>query len=106
MLFVFVVLSHYRRRVVYFNVTEYPMALWTGQQSVQAFPEETAPCYLLRDRDNIYGDAFQDRVGGMDIEEIPTAPQSPWPSPYVERLIGSIRRDCLDHVGVLEEQHL
>ncbi len=105
-LFIFVVLSHYRRRVVYFNVTEHPTALWTGQQFVQAFPEETAPRYLLRDRDKIYGDASQNRVSGMDIEEILTAPQSPWQSPYVERLIGSIRRDCQDHVIVLEEQHL
>jgi len=105
-LFVFVVLSHYRRRVVHFNVTEHPSALWTGQQIVEAFPEETAPRYLLRDRDKIYGEAFQDRASGMDIEEILTAPQSPWQSPYVERLIGSIRRDCLDHMVVLEEQHL
>ena len=105
-LFVLVAISHYRRRVVYFNVTGHPTAVWTGQQFVQAFPEETAPRYLLRDRDKIYGNAFQDRVSGMDIEEILTAPQSPWQSPYVERLIGSIRRDCLDHVIVLGEQHL
>jgi putative transposase len=105
-LFVFVVLSHYRRRVVYFNVTEHPTASWTGQQIVQAFPEDTAPRYVLRDHDKIYGDAFQDRVSGMDIEEILTAPQSPWQSPFVERLIGSIRRDCVDHVIVLGERQL
>ncbi len=105
-LFVFVVLSHYRRRVVYFNVTEHPTALWTGQQIVEAFPEDTAPRYLLRDQDEIYGDSFRDRVSGMEIEEILTAPQSPWQSPFVERLIGSIRRDCLDHVIVLGERHL
>jgi len=105
-LFVFVVLSHSRRRVVYFNVTEHPTALWTGQQIVQAFPEETAPRYLLRDQDKIYGDSFEERVSGMEIEEILTAHRSPWQSPFVERLIGSIRRDCLDHLIVLGEQHL
>jgi putative transposase len=105
-LFVFVVLSHSRRRVVYSNVTEHPTAWWTGQQMVQAFAEETAPRYLLRDQDKIYGNAFQDRISGMDIEQILTARQSPWQSPFVERLIGSIRRDCLDHVIVLGEQHL
>jgi hypothetical protein len=105
-LFVFVVLSHSGRRVVYFNVTEHPTALWTGQQMVQAFPEETAPRYLLRDQDKIYGNSFKERVSGMEIEEILTARQSPWQSPFVERLIGSIRRDCLDHVIVLGERHL
>jgi putative transposase len=105
-LFVWVVLSHHRRQVVYFNVTEHPTAFWTGQQIIEAFPEATAPRYLLRDRDKIYGGAFHDRVSGLDIEEILTAPQSPWQSPYVERLIGSIRRDCLDHVIVFGERHL
>jgi hypothetical protein len=105
-LFVFVVLSHYRRRVVYFNVTEHPTARWTGQQIVAAFPEDTAPRYLLRDQDKIYGEEFCDRVRGMEIEEILTTAQSPWQSPFVERLIGSIRRDCLDHVIVLGERHL
>jgi len=97
-LFVFVVLSHSRRRVVYFNVTDHPTALWTGQQIVQAFPEETAPRYLLRDQDKIFAHVFQDHVSGMGIEEMLTALQSPWQSPFVERLIGSIRRDCLDHL--------
>ena len=105
-LFVLVVLSHARRRVVYFNVTAHPTAFWTGQQIVQAFPEEKAPRYLLRDRDQIYGDAFQQRVSGMGIEQVLTGPRSPWQSPFVERLIGSIRRDCLDHVLVLGEGHL
>jgi putative transposase len=95
-LFVLVMLSHHRRQVVYFNVTEHPSAFWTGQQLVEACPEATAPRYLLRDQDKIYGNAFHDRVSGMDIEEILTAPQSPWQSPYIERLIGSIRRDCLE----------
>ena len=76
------------------------------EQIVQTFPEETAPRYLLRDQDKIYGDSFKERVSGMEIEEILTARQSPWRSPFVERLIGSIRRDCVDPVIVLGERHL
>ena len=105
-LYVLVVLAHDRRRVVHFNVTEHPTAAWTAQQIVEAFPEETAPRFLLRDRDQIYGEEFRRRVAGMRIEEVMTAPHSPWQSPYVERLIGSIRRECLDHVIVLGENHL
>jgi len=105
-LFVLVVLAHHRRRVVHFNVTEHPTAVWTAQQFIEAFPEETAPRFLLRDRDQIYGEEFRRRVAGMKIEEVMTAPHSPWQSPYVERLIGSIRRECLNHVIVLNEKHL
>jgi putative transposase len=105
-LFVFVVLAHHRRRVVHFNVTEHPTAAWTAQQIIEAFPEDTAPRFLLRDRDQIYGEEFRRRVSGMKIEEVMTAPQSPWQNPFVERLIGSIRRECLDHVIVLGESHL
>ncbi|HKX33183.1 MAG TPA: integrase core domain-containing protein [Blastocatellia bacterium] len=105
-LFVLVVLAHHRRRVVHFNVTEHPTAAWTAQQIVEAFPEDTAPRFLLRDRDRIYGEEFRRRVTGMKIEEVMTAPRSPWQSPYVERLIGSIRRECLDHVIILGERHL
>ena len=105
-LYVLVVLAHDRRRVVHFNVTEHPTAAWTAQQIIEAFPEETAPRFLLRDRDQIYGEEFRRRVAGMRIEEVMTAPHSPWQSPYVERLIGSIRRECLDHVIVLGENHL
>ena len=105
-LYVLVVLAHDRRRVVHFNVTEHPTAVWTAQQIIEAFPEETAPRFLLRDRDRIYGEEFRRRVVGMRIEEVMTAPHSPWQSPYVERLIGSIRRECLDHVIVLGENHL
>src|SRR5262249_43983056 len=89
------------RRVAHFNVTEHPTAAWTAQQIVEVFPEETAPRFLLRDRDQIYGEEFRQRVAGMKIEEIITAPHSPWQTPYVERLIGSIRRECLDHVIVV-----
>src|SRR5918912_393358 len=105
-LFVLVILAHERRRVVHFNITEHPTAEWTAQQVVEAFPWDEAPRYLLRDRDRIYGTAFQQRVRHMGIKEVLTAPQSPWQNPYVERLIGSIRRECLDHVLVLHERHL
>ena len=105
-LFVFVVLAHERRRVVHFNVTDAPTAQWTAQQLVEAFPWETAPRYLLRDRDAVYGVAFSSRVQAMGIHEVKTAPRSPWQNPYVERLIGTLRRECLDHVVVLNETHL
>ncbi len=105
-LFVLVILAHDRRRVVHFNVTEHPTEQWTAQQIVEAFPWDEAPRYLLRDRDSIYGVSFQRRVSGLGIEEVRTAPRSPWQNPFVERFIGSIRRDCLDHVIVLNERHL
>src|SRR5213078_996762 len=105
-LFVLVVLAHHRRRVVHFNVTEHPTAAWTAQQIVDPFPDDSAPSYLLRDRDQIYGEQFRHRVKGMRIEEVLTAPHSPWQNPFAERLIGSIRRECLDHVLVLGESHL
>jgi transposase InsO family protein len=105
-LFVLVVLAHHRRRIVHFNVTEHPTAQWTAQQIVDAFPNDTEPSYLLRDRDQVYGHAFRHRVKGMGIGEILTAPSSPWQNPFAERLIGSIRRECLDHVLVLSERHL
>jgi Integrase core domain len=101
-----VVLAHHRRRVLHFNVTEHPTAAWTAQQIVNTFPEDSAPSYLLRDRDTVYGQSFRQRVKGMRIREVLTAPHSPWQSPFVERLIGSARRECLDHVLVLNERHL
>jgi putative transposase len=105
-LFVLLILARERRRVVYFNITEHPTAPWTAQQVVEAFPWDEAPRYLLRDRDRIYGASFRQRVRHMGIEEVVIAPRSPWQNPYVERLIGSIRRECLDHVMVLHERHL
>jgi len=105
-LFVLVVLAHHRRRVVHFNVTEHPTALWTAQQIVDAFPEDTTPAYLLRDRDQVYGEPFRHRVKGMRITEVLTASRSPWQNPFAERLIGSVRRECLDHMVVLGERHL
>ena len=105
-LFVLLILAHERRRLVHFNVTEHPTAAWTAQQVIDAFPWDEAPRYLLRDRDRVYGASFRQRVQHMGIEEVLIAPRSPWQNPYVERLIGSIRRECLDHVIVLHEHHL
>jgi putative transposase len=105
-LYVLVVLLHERRQVAHFNVTAHPTALWTAQQIIEAFPEETAPRFLLRDRDSIYGEHFRLRIAGMGIEEVVTAAQSPWQNPYAERLIGSIRRECLDHLIVFNEEQL
>ncbi len=105
-LFVFILLDHDRRRILPFNVTSSPSAAWTAQQVVNAFPEDTAPRFLLRDRDGVYGGGFLTRVENMGIEQVVTAPKSPWQNPYVERVIGSIRRECLDYCIVLGERHL
>src|SRR3989454_7919074 len=106
-LYVFVVLLHHRRRVVHFNVTETPTAAWTAQQIVEAFPrDDSAPRYLLRDRDGTYGEEFRQRVNGIGIAEVLTTPRSPWQNAFAERVIGTIRRELLDHVIVLNEQHL
>src|SRR6266849_2803815 len=105
-LFVFVLLTHHRRRIVHVNITEHPTAAWTARQLIEAFPNDTAPRWLLRDRDAIYGEAFRRRAEGMGISEVVSSPSSPWQNPYVERLIGSIRRECLDHVIVFSERHL
>jgi putative transposase len=99
-------LAHERRRIVHCHITQHPTAQWTAQHIVEAFPWETAPRYLLRDRDAIYSMAFQHRLQNMGIEEVKIAPRSPWQNPYCERLIGSIRRDVLDHVIVLNDRHL
>ena len=105
-LFVFLVLAHHRRRVIHFNVTAHPSSEWTARQIAEAFPWDSAPRYLLRDRDSIYGGSFRQIVREMGTQEVLTAPRSPWQSPYVERLIGSIRRECLDHVLVFNEASL
>ncbi len=106
LLFGFVVLHHERRRIVHFGVTANPTTVWVAQQIREAFPWETTPRFLLRDRDGVYGFEFRDRVVSMAIEEVVTAPRSPWQNPYVERVIGTIRRECLDHVIILDERHL
>ena len=105
-LFVFIVLAHARRRIVHFNVTEHPTAQWTAHQVSEAFPWEAAPRYLVRYRDRVYGLAFKKRVECMGIEEVLTAPRSPWQNPFAERVIGSVRRECLDQVVVISARHL
>jgi putative transposase len=105
-LYVFLVLAHDRRRVVHFNVTAHPTAEWTAQQLREAFPFDQIPRYLLRDRDKIFGDTFREQVKDMNIEEVLSAPRSPWQRAYVERVIGSMRRECLDHVIVFGESSL
>jgi putative transposase len=105
-LYVFLVLSHNRRRVIHFNVTEFPSAKWTARQLIETFPWDTAPEFLLRDRDSIYGHEVVRTIHNLCAEQILTAPRSPWQNPYVERVIGSIRRECLDHMIVVNENHL
>ena len=106
LLYVLIVLGLDRRRVIHIDVTQNPTQVWLSRQMTEAFPWDTAPRYLLRDRDKSYGPAFRDRVQAMGMKEVVTAPRSPWPSPYVERLIGSIRRECLDHIVSFNEHHL
>jgi putative transposase len=87
-------------------VTAHPTAEWTVQQLCEAFPWETAPRYLLRDRDQIFGKDFADQVKAMGIKQVLSTPRSPWQRAYVEQVIGTIRRDCLDHVIVFHDQSL
>src|SRR5262245_44734785 len=105
-LFVFVVLGHDRRRVFHFNVTAHPTAAWTAQQILEAFPFETVPKYLLRDRDAIYGYVLQQQIEAIGIAEVLGAPRSPWQRAYVERIIGSMHRDCLDQMIVFNQLSL
>jgi putative transposase len=106
LLFVFVVLRHDRRELLHLNVTEHPTAVWTARQILEVFPNETAPRYLLRDRDAVYGECFTRCLANMGIREVIIAPTAPWQNPFVERVIGSIRRECLDHCLILNEAHL
>jgi transposase InsO family protein len=105
-LYVFLVLAHERRKVLHFNVTDSPSAAWTAQQLSEAFPFCSPPRYLLRDRDSIYGLQFEARARSLGMEQKLIAARWPWQNPFVERLIGSIRRECLDHVLVLHAGHL
>ena len=107
LIFCFIIMRHDRRQIVHFNVTRHPTAEWTARQIIEAFPGDDAePRYLLHDRDSIYGEPFRRMVKIMGIEEVRTAPKSPWQNPYCERVIGSIRRECLDRVIILGEKHL
>jgi hypothetical protein len=103
------VINHRSYRLRLFRWLEqppHPTAHWTTQQIVDAFPNDTAPSYLPRDRDQVYGEQFRYRVKRMRIDEVVTTRHSPWQNPLVERLIGSVRRECLDHIVVLGERHL
>ena len=106
LLYVLVVMTHERRKVIHFNITEAPTVEWTAQQLINAFPYDTAPKYLLRDRDSIYGSAFVQRLESMGIQQKLISSRSPWQNPCVERLVGSIRRECLDRVIVFHERQL
>jgi putative transposase len=103
---VLVMLTHSRRRLVHLNVTEHPTAEWTARQLLEACALEEAPRYLIRDRDQVYGERFSHQAQTLGIQEAVIAPRSPWQNAYVERVIGSIRRECLDHVVVIGERHL
>jgi transposase InsO family protein len=106
LLFVFVILDQARRRPIHFAVTANPTAEWTARQLLEAFPWDNAPRYLLRDRDRVYGEKFCETAKSMGIREVLAAPRSPWQNPFAERLVGSIRRECLDHVIVFHEAGL
>jgi len=103
---VFVILAHDRCKIIHFNVTKSPTALWTGQQIIEAFPYDTAPKYLIRDNDSIFGHEFSKRVESLGIKAERTVFKSPWQNAYCERVIGTIRRDCTDHVIIFNEKHL
>jgi transposase InsO family protein len=106
LLYGFIVLSHGRRRILHVGVTAHPTAEWTAQQLREAFPGDgTEPRFLLRDNDAIYGETFEECVRSLGLTQLLTAPQSPWQTPYVERVIGTIRRECLDHILPMGERH-
>ncbi len=105
-LFILIILSHNRRRILHVNETKHPTAAWTARQLLEACGLEDEPRYLLRDWDAIYGEEFHRQAAALEIKEVTTAARSPWQNPYAERAIGSIRRECLDHMIILGERHL
>jgi transposase InsO family protein len=105
-LFALLVLGHGRRRLLWFEVTRHPTAEWLARQITEAFPWGSAPSYLVRDNDGAYGYEFIRRLQAMGIRDRPISPRSPWQNSYAERLIGTVRRECLDHVLVVGEGHL
>jgi transposase InsO family protein len=105
-LFVFLVLGHGRRRLLWFEVTRHPTAAWLARQITEAFPWASAPAYLLRDNDRAYGRVFTARVTAMGIRDRPISPGSPWQNGIAERLIGTLRRECLDHLVIFGAAHL
>jgi transposase InsO family protein len=106
LLYVMIILAHDRRKIVRFDVTQHPTAGWLSRQLTEGFPWDAAPRYLLRDRDASYGWRFSERAQAMGIREVVTAPRSPWQNAHVERAIGSIRHECLDHLVSFNERHL
>ena len=106
LLMVFIGLHHERRQIVHFGVTAHPTAEWVAQQIIEAFPWDCAPRYVIRDRDSVFGALVRARIKTTGIEEVATAPRSPCQNPFVERTIGSNRRECLDHLIVIDERHL
>ncbi len=106
MLYAFVVLTHDRRKILHLAVTDHPTAQWAAQQLVEAFAWGEAPKHIIRDNDSIYGAVFKAKLRALGIRDDPTALRSPWQNGYVERVIGSIRRECLDHIIVLNAAHL
>jgi len=105
-LYVFLVLAHERRRIVHCGVTLHPTAEWTAQQMREAFPWDSVPRYVLRDRDRIFGKDFVEQVKAMGIKQVLSVPRSPWQRAYVERVIGTLRRECLDHMIIFNERGL
>jgi putative transposase len=105
-LYAFIVLAHDRRRILHVEVTKHPTALWLGYQVTQAFRLDPAPLYLVRDNDGLYGASFRHALRDLGVRDRPTQPRSPWQNGHVERLIGSIRRECLDHIIVWNAAHL
>jgi putative transposase len=106
LLYAVIVLGHHRRRIIHFKVTQNPTQVWLARQMTEAFPWDTAPRYLLRDRDASYGPTFRGRLRAMGIKQVVTVARSPWQNAYVEHVIGSVRRECLDHVIIFDERHL
>lgn len=106
LLFVFVVLELARRRVLHANVTPHPTAAWAAQQMIEALPWASTARYVIRDRDGIFGEVFRERVEGLGLREVLIAPRSPWQNGYAERFIGSLRRECLDHIIAINELQL
>jgi transposase InsO family protein len=106
LLYGLLILHHDRRQILWLGVTAHPTAEWISNQLTEAYGWKVAPQYIIRDRDAVYGDVFIRRLRAMSIRDRPTAPRSPWQNGYCERAIGSIRRECLDHVVVFGERHL
>ncbi|WP_245476577.1 integrase core domain-containing protein [Bradyrhizobium sp. Leo170] len=106
LLYAFIIVRLDRRDLAWINVTTNPTAEWVARQITEAFPWDAAPAYVIRDRDRIYGTVVTRRRRAMGIRDKPVAPASPWQNGFAERLIGSTRRECVDHIIVLGEAHL